>query len=82
MTYAQRAYKKFLTSDRYDHNEQHPLYSDFDFHCIAHGEDYSPKYMKGEICHNGMSEGFCLDGCNLCPSPCPVVGCNKEEYYD
>ena len=51
----------------------------FDFYCVAHGEDYSPKYMGGVVCHNGFGEGLCADECNRCPVPCPIEPCPIPE---
>lgn len=51
----------------------------FDFWCVAHGEDYSPKYLDGERCHDSMGEGYCHPGCNLCPRPCAIEPCPKPE---
>lgn len=51
--------------------------TDFDFYCVAHGEDYSPKYMDGAVCHDGMDEGWCHPDCIPCSVgvPCPIKPC-------
>lgn len=82
MTYAKRESKQLLSMSREEHNATHYLHGDFDFHCIAHEVEYSPKYMGGVVCHDGRDEGYCMDECRLCSIRCPVEGCNKEEYYD
>lgn len=60
-----------------EHEQSHetkPAY--FDYYCVAHGPDYSPKYMDGEICHDGMDEGWCNEEyCRLCPQRCPHEPC-------
>jgi hypothetical protein len=62
------------------HYNGHRRRAEFDYHCVAnHDEDYSPKYMQGELCHDSMGEGLCNDLCNLCPRVCPVVPCPLPE---
>lgn len=60
----------------------HTTNTDFDFYCVAHGEDYAPKYLDG-ICHDGMGEGWCHPDCRACPKPCPIKPCPiVDEYGD
>lgn len=47
----------------------------FDFYCVAHDMDYSPKYLEGEVCHDGGGDGYCHDNCRRCPVPCPIDPC-------
>jgi hypothetical protein len=61
-----------------DHHDGHRPTSAFDFYCVAHGSDYSPKYLLGGVCHDSLDEGFCHPDCRICPRECPVVPCPDE----
>ena len=67
------------TSDHYDGHRPSRV---FDYYCVAHDEDYSPKYLDGEVCHDSMGEGWCNDSCRICPQPCPIVPCPVETDDD
>jgi len=61
-----------------DHHSGHIETSSFDYYCVAaHGEDFSPKYLNGEICHDGMEDGLCHPNCHQCGpwSACPIEPC-------
>lgn len=80
--------KKTTVSKRIlkEHIESHVPTDRFDYYCVAtHGSDYEPKYISdvgGEICHDGMGDGYCSDYCRQCPVPCPVPNCNtKDDPY-
>jgi hypothetical protein len=64
-----------------EHHSGHISNSDFDFYCVAHGEDYSPKYLDGAVCHDGMGEGWCHPDCRACPKPCPIRPCPLVDEY-
>lgn len=61
-----------------EHFMGHTGSEEFDFYCVAHGSDYSPKYLNGEVCHDSY-EGYCSDFCNLCPVDCPIEPCPLNE---
>lgn len=58
------------------HDEGHFAWAmhGFDYFCVAHGPDYSPKYLNGEYCHDGEE---CHPDCRPCwgMRTCPVVPC-------
>lgn len=70
-----------LSKKDIENHDSHFLNGDFDFYCVAHDSDYAPKYLQAidEVCHDGMSEGYCSDYCNRCPKRCPVPLCNTED---
>jgi hypothetical protein len=69
--------KRILTSHFGDgtHWSGHVKRPTVDFYCVAHDEDYSPKYLGGEFCHDSMDEGYCHPECRRCPYVCPVTPC-------
>ena len=73
MTSARWIEREHFGSDA--HSDGHRDLGQFDYFCVAHGADYAPKYLEGEVCHNGMGDGFCHDGCRRCPRRCPFRPC-------
>jgi hypothetical protein len=62
-----------------EHRESHGYLPDFDFFCVAHGPDYSPKYLDYETCHSSWDEGLCHPDCRICPIRCPHSPCPWGE---
>jgi hypothetical protein len=65
------------------HHSGHIANSAFDYYCVAaHGEDFRPKYLEGEVCHDGMGEGYCHPNCRQCiGSECPIEPCPLVDEY-
>lgn len=81
---APRIYMRY--SDKYilEQHASHYQTSTYDYWCIArHPENYSPKYMQGEVCHDNWWDNTCNELCTECHgSLCPVEHCNDAEYWD
>jgi hypothetical protein len=67
---------------RKDHFETHEPTNSFDVYCVAHTEEYHPKYLGSIGCHSYHTDNMCSDECHLCTVPCPIEGCNKFDMWD